>query len=86
MDDGVGIPDDIRSRLFSAFVTGKGEHGTGLGLWVSRSIVQRHGGTITIASNQNGSKGHYRVSLPAAKNGFAGERRTLPQPFRAEAP
>jgi signal transduction histidine kinase len=57
VDDGVGIPENFRSRLFSAFVTSKGENGTGLGLWVSRSIVQRHGGTIAIASNKDGSQG-----------------------------
>src|SRR5690348_12542587 len=34
VDDGVGIPDNFSSKLFSAFVSSKGEHGTGLGLWV----------------------------------------------------
>ena len=57
VDDGVGIPDNFRSKLFSAFVTSKGENGTGLGLWVSRSIVQRHGGIIAIASNKDGNPG-----------------------------
>lgn len=57
VDDGVGIPENFRSKLFSAFVSSKGENGTGLGLWVSRSIVQRHGGAITIASNPDGSPG-----------------------------
>jgi signal transduction histidine kinase len=57
VDDGVGIPDNFRSKLFSAFVTSKGEDGTGLGLWVSRSIVQRHGGVIAIANNKDGSPG-----------------------------
>lgn len=57
VDDGVGIPDNFRSKLFSAFVTSKGENGTGLGLWVSRSIVQRHGGIIAITSNKDGSPG-----------------------------
>ena len=73
VDDGVGIPDDFRSKLFSAFVTSKGEQGTGLGLWVSRSIVQRHGGIIAIASNQDGSRGAtVSVFLPA-KIGLPGE-------------
>jgi signal transduction histidine kinase len=57
VDDGVGIPDNFRSKLFSAFVTSKGENGTGLGLWVSRSIVQRHGGIIAIAGNEDGKPG-----------------------------
>ena len=66
VDDGVGIPDNFRSRLFSAFVSSKGENGTGLGLWVSRSIVQRHGGSITIASNADGEPGAtVSIFLPA---------------------
>ena len=57
VDDGTGIPDNFRSKLFSAFVSSKGENGTGLGLWVSRSIVQRHGGIIALANNSDGSQG-----------------------------
>lgn len=85
VDDGVGVPDDIRTRLFSAFVSGKGEHGTGLGLWVSRSIVQRHGGTIAIASNEGGKRGTtVSVFLPL-KMGSPGAGNAA-SAFRAEAP
>lgn len=48
VDDGVGIPEKLRPRLFSPFVTTKEQSGTGLGLWVSRSIVERHGGNIRL--------------------------------------
>lgn len=44
-DNGPGVPDEIRSRLFEAFTTSRRE-GTGLGLSVCASIVKRHGGTI----------------------------------------
>jgi signal transduction histidine kinase len=48
VDDGVGVPEQLRARLFNPFVTTKEESGTGLGLWVSRSIVERHGGSIRL--------------------------------------
>jgi PAS domain S-box-containing protein len=51
-DNGPGIEDDIRPQLFQPFFTTKGENGTGLGLWVSRGIVNKHGGSITIESEQ----------------------------------
>jgi signal transduction histidine kinase len=39
-----------RPRLFEPFYTTKGDAGTGVGLWVSRGIVQKHGGSITFRS------------------------------------
>jgi PAS domain S-box-containing protein len=50
-DNGAGIPEEVRSQLFQPFFTTKGERGTGLGLWVSRGIISKHGGTIDIASD-----------------------------------
>jgi PAS domain S-box-containing protein len=50
-DNGAGISEDVHSHLFQPFFTTKGELGTGLGLWVSRGIINKHGGTISIESD-----------------------------------
>ncbi len=50
-DTGSGISPEIKKRLFEPFVSTKGDLGTGLGLWVSSGIVQKHGGTIRVRSN-----------------------------------
>jgi signal transduction histidine kinase len=49
-DTGTGIPRDIRANLFTQFFTTKGSGGTGLGLWLTREIVQRYGGKIRFRS------------------------------------
>ncbi|ACO32391.1 MULTISPECIES: ATP-binding protein [Acidobacterium] len=48
VDSGPGLSGDTGNRLFKPFFTTKGEAGTGLGLWVSLGIVQKHGGSIRI--------------------------------------
>jgi len=67
-DNGSGIPRENLRRLFEPFYTTKQEAGTGLGLWVSRGIVEKHGGSIRVRSR---SEGRYRgtvfsVFLPSA--------------------
>jgi len=49
-DDGSGIARANRERMFSLFFTTKGEHGTGLGLWLVKSLVEKHGGRISFRS------------------------------------
>ncbi|MGC8548080.1 MAG: sensor histidine kinase [Acidobacteriaceae bacterium] len=49
-DNGTGIPPQVRSRLGEPFFTTKGQGGTGLGLWVSRSIVEHYGGKLRMRS------------------------------------
>jgi PAS domain S-box-containing protein len=57
-DNGAGVPESVRPHLFQPFFTTKGEHGTGLGLWVSRGIINKHGGTIDLdSSTDNGAHG-----------------------------
>ncbi len=49
-DHGTGIPADAREKIFEAFYTTKGASGTGLGLWISRDIIEKHGGSIRVRS------------------------------------
>lgn len=50
-DSGAGIPEAMKKFVFDAFFTTKGEAGTGLGLWVTRNIIENHGGTVRIRSS-----------------------------------
>ena len=50
LDNGPGIPPAVRRNLFAPFYTTKGEKGTGLGLWISRGILEKHEGTIHLSS------------------------------------
>jgi signal transduction histidine kinase len=63
VDDGHGIPDDIRSRIFDPFFTTKqvGD-GTGLGLDIVRRLVLRHDGDIEVDSRP--ARTEFRVRLP----------------------
>lgn len=56
-DTGEGIHPDIKAHLFELFQTTKENTGTGVGLWVSRGILEKHGGTIRVRSRRaSGSK------------------------------
>jgi signal transduction histidine kinase len=47
-----GMPASVVSRIFEAFYATKGANGTGLGLWVSSEIVERHQGILRVRSSQ----------------------------------
>ena len=50
-DTGLGIPVEFRRSIFEPFVSTKGSTGTGLGLWVSSQIVEKHAGTIRLKTS-----------------------------------
>lgn len=52
-DNGSGISTDARKRLGEPFFTTKGQSGTGLGLWVTRSILSRYGGNLQVRSSNS---------------------------------
>ena len=53
-DTGWGVPEHARQRIFEPFFTTKGASGTGLGLWISKEIVERHHGSLRLRSRQTG--------------------------------
>jgi PAS domain S-box-containing protein len=65
-DNGSGIPRDHLRQVFEPFYTTKKDTGTGLGLWVSRGIVQKHGGSIRVRSRVDGQQTGtvFRIFLP----------------------
>jgi two-component system sensor histidine kinase VicK len=65
-DSGEGIHPDIFPRLFTKFTT-KSFTGTGLGLFISKSIVEAHGGKIWAENNDNGKGATFTFSLPVGK-------------------
>ncbi|HEY0794904.1 MAG TPA: CHASE3 domain-containing protein [Acidisarcina sp.] len=78
-DTGPGIKPEIEKSLFQPFFTTKGDKGTGLGLWVSLGIVQKHGGTLDMLnSGHDVYKGALvRVYLPARTDATAIDRATV---------
>jgi PAS domain S-box-containing protein len=65
-DSGVGIAEDLREKIFEPFFTTKGAHGTGLGLSVSHSIIDRHEGSVSVTS-ELGIGTIFTISLPASE-------------------
>jgi signal transduction histidine kinase/CheY-like chemotaxis protein len=69
-DDGLGVPEALRERVFSLFVQGprgldRSEGGFGIGLAVARQIVERHGGSLTLEQAPSGRWAQFAVTLPS---------------------
>jgi two-component system sensor histidine kinase VicK len=65
-DTGKGIDPEIMPRLFTKFAT-KSVTGTGLGLYISRSIIEAHGGRMWAQNNPDGRGATFYFSLPLSK-------------------
>jgi C4-dicarboxylate-specific signal transduction histidine kinase len=73
-DTGPGVPEAVAGRLFEPFFTTRSAFGgTGLGLWLSRSIVEEEGGTLTWRNRPEGGA-VFTVSLPLYRPALAEER------------
>ena len=55
-DRGAGIPEAARAQIFEPFFTTKKDVGTGLGLWISKQILENYGGAIRFRSRNGADK------------------------------
>lgn len=70
-DTGTGVPAELQHRIFEPFFTTKGAtRGTGLGLALCRSIIERHGGSIRVEPRKGGGS-RFIVSLPVTSSEIA---------------
>ncbi len=67
-DTGPGIAAENLTRIFEPFFTTKEDVGTGLGLWVAKEIVERHGGTIEAGTSVQLTGAVFTVTLPTAES------------------
>ena len=66
IDNGMGMTEEVRARIFDVLYTTKGKRGTGLGLVVVKQIVQEHGGEIEVES-EAGKGTHFVLRFPIVK-------------------
>ena len=62
-DNGIGMDQETRDKLFTLFFSSKGLEGTGLGLFIAHKVIQKHGGTLQVDS-QPGCGSRFTVRLP----------------------
>jgi two-component system sensor histidine kinase VicK len=66
-DNGTGISSEIFPKLFTKYAS-KSTKGTGLGLYISKSIIEAHGGKIWAKNNKNEMGATFSFSLPVIDN------------------
>lgn len=79
-DNGIGMSRKMQDKLFTLFHSSKGKHGTGLGLFFARKIIDQHGGSITVDSSpRKGSR--FCVKIPRMPAAFlkSGPEETVPE-------
>ncbi|MDH4267214.1 MAG: PAS domain S-box protein [Deltaproteobacteria bacterium] len=62
-DNGIGMTEEVRKKLFTCFFSTKGAGGTGLGLFVTQKIIQEMGGSISVETNP-GQGSRFCINLP----------------------
>ena len=67
VDEGEGIPEELRQRVFTKFWTASSGGGSGLGLYIVNGLVRAHGGTVTIA-DRTGGGASIRVTWPVHRD------------------
>jgi PAS domain S-box-containing protein len=74
-DNGPGIPGELADSIFEPFFTTKQDVGTGLGLWIAREIVERHGGSLQLETDRKEHVGTaFKIVLPCVPAGTAAQR------------
>lgn len=69
-DNGTGMNEEVQKKLFTSFFSTKGHRGTGLGLLVTRKLVEEHGGDIEVSSEKNiGTR--FTIKLPVCPGSIA---------------
>lgn len=68
-DTGIGIPPELITKIFEPFVTHGKTHGTGLGMAIAKSVIEAHGGKISVQSVQgSGTTVEIRLPVPAKQS------------------
>jgi signal transduction histidine kinase len=66
-DNAGGVPEEIRDKIFEPYFTTKDQDGTGLGLYMTKQLIERHcGGTIRFETSENGTI--FYIELPLARS------------------
>ena len=71
-DEGIGMSEEVRQRIFQPFYSTKGDHGTGLGLSVCQTIAHRHHAELTVES-ELGRGTTFRLTIPPAPAGLVAQ-------------
>lgn len=66
IDNGPGMDQETLDNIFSLFFSSKGNQGTGLGLFISKQVVEQHGGAITVDATA-GKGSHFSIKMPKAR-------------------
>jgi signal transduction histidine kinase len=68
LDNGCGMDAAIKKNIFKRFFSTKGSEGTGIGLMITKKIIDEHNGVIEVES-QEGSGSKFFIKLPEKPNG-----------------